>query len=287
MAHTALIATNQLEAALGDPALVVVDCQFNLNDTGAGERAYRTAHVPGAVYVHLDRDLSAEKTGTTGRHPLPAPETAAATFSRLGIDRDVQVVAYDQDSGMYASRLWWMLRWLGHENAAVLDGGLARWVKEGRPTRPGWETRPPQHFVPVVHTEMLVTVKEMEEIVAGTRGERWRLIDGRAPERFRGEVEPIDRVAGHIPGAVNAPFLGNLTDQGVFRTAGDLASRYRDTIDGAAPDHVVCYCGSGVTACHTLLALAQAGIAGAKLYAGSWSEWSADPERPIERSPTP
>jgi thiosulfate/3-mercaptopyruvate sulfurtransferase len=281
MRYTTLIGTDDLARGLNDPSLVIVDCRFDLRDTSAGERAYEASHIPGAVYAHLDRDLSGTKTGTNGRHPLPGVTAAANTFGRWGIEATAQVVAYDQDSGGFASRLWWMLRWLGHDAVAVLDGGFAKWTAGRRPTRAGVETRTPRSFVPRPRPEMVVTAAD----VAGHDREKdWRLLDARAPERFSGEVEPIDKVAGHIPGAVNLPFLHNLNSQGTFRSSADLEGRFRAAIGAASPDHVVCYCGSGVTACQNVLALEHAGLHGAKLYAGSWSEWSSDPSRPVERT---
>jgi thiosulfate/3-mercaptopyruvate sulfurtransferase len=278
MTYTTLIDAAQLAAALGRPSLVVVDCRFELKDTSAGERAYAVGHIPGAVYAHLDRDLAGAVTGQNGRHPLPDIQSAARTFGRLGIDATTQVVAYDQDTGAWASRLWWMLRWLGHDQVAVVDGGFARWVAEGRPTSDHVDRPTPRTFVPHPRAEMLATVAD---VAAHTHDRRWRLLDARAPERFRGEVEPIDKAAGHIPGAANLPFPDNLTVDGTFRPPADLAARFSDALGDVPVEHVVAYCGSGVTACHNLLALEHAGLHGAKLYAGSWSEWSADPSRPI------
>jgi thiosulfate/3-mercaptopyruvate sulfurtransferase len=280
MRCTTLIDTAALAANLGDPSLAIVDCRFDLKDTDAGERAYAEAHIPGAVYAHVDRDLSGEKTGTNGRHPLPPVETFVATLGRLGIEAGTQVVVYDQDSGGFASRLWWMLRWLGHDSVALLNGGFAKWAAEGRPTTSGVEIRTRRVFVPQIRPRMAVTAGE----VADAASKEWRLIDARAPERFRGEVEPIDKVAGHIPGAINVPFLDNLDANGTFKSADDLAARFHEAVGSTPPDHIVVYCGSGVTACQNLLAMEQAGIHGARLYAGSWSEWSSDPTRPMATS---
>ena len=281
MRFTTLIDTDALAARLSSESMVIADCRFDLNDTSAGERAYIEAHIPGAVYIHLDRDLSGTKTGVNGRHPLPDLQALTETFGRLGIDDGQQVIAYDQDSGMYASRLWWMLRWLGHDAVAVLNGGYARWMAEQRPTRAGAEAPGPRRFTPRLRGDMLASVDEVTGAAAG-----WRLVDARAPERYRGDVEPLDRVAGHIPGALNHFFQSNLTEQGTFRPGPELASRFKDTFGETPADHVICYCGSGVTACQNLLALEHAGLTGAKLYAGSWSEWSADPGRGVERSAT-
>jgi thiosulfate/3-mercaptopyruvate sulfurtransferase len=265
---------------MDDPAFVIVDCRYKLDDANWGEREHGAAHIPGAVYADLGRDLAGPKTGTNGRHPLPDPHTLAQTFSRLGIASGVQVVAYDQENGMYASRLWWLLRWLGHNAVAVLDGGFAKWNAEGRPTKNGAEHRDPREFVAALRTDMSV---DAGQVAARLGSSEWQLVDARAPERYRGETEPIDKTPGHIPGAVNHFFQRNLDEHGLFQTPEQLRARLKESLGEAAAERVVCYCGSGVTACHNLLALEHAGLKGAKLYAGSWSEWSADPSRPVER----
>src|SRR5262245_12298666 len=281
MSFRTLISSSALALHLGDDNFVIVDCRFLLSDTSWGEQTYASAHIPGAVYAHLDRDLSGPKSGTNGRHPLPDPAALARTFGRLGIADNVQVVAYDQDNGSFASRLWWMLRWLGHDAVAVLDGGFAKWTAEGRETLSGIETCRARTFTAALRPDMLVDAPRVDTL---RRDRAWRLLDARAPERFRGEVEPIDRVAGHIPGAANHPFLTNMDTDGTFLPPEDLRARLQAATGGSASDHVISYCGSGVTACHNLLALEHAGLTGAKLYAGSWSEWSSDPSREIERS---
>jgi thiosulfate/3-mercaptopyruvate sulfurtransferase len=281
MAFRTLISTSVLAMHLEDDPVAIVDCRFKLGDESWGEQAYVAAHIPHAVYAHLDRDLSGPKNGTNGRHPLPDPDAVTRTFTRFGITSGVQVVAYDQDNGMFASRLWWMLRWLGHDAVAVLDGGFAKWTAEGRDTRSGTETRAAQTFIAAPRPDLLATVDQ----VAALRADRnWRLVDARAPERFRGDVEPLDRVAGHIPGAVNHCYQTNLDDEGSFRSPEELRAHMRATLGDHPADRIVCYCGSGVTACHNLLALEHAGLTGARLYAGSWSEWSSDPARPVEKS---
>jgi thiosulfate/3-mercaptopyruvate sulfurtransferase len=277
---TTLIDTSTLAAHLDDERFSVVDCRFRLDDTGWGEREYLAGHVPRAAYVHLDRDLSGPKTGTNGRHPLPDVQTFEKVASRLGIGPGVQVVAYDQDSGMFASRLWWLLRWLGHDAVAVLDGGFAKWTREHRPTRPGAESHPRREFEAVPRPELVVGV---QDVTTRFRSPDWRLLDARAPERYRGETEPLDRVPGHIPGAVNHFFKRNVTEEGTFLPPDTLRGRLEQALEGTPPDHTICYCGSGVTACHNLLALEHTGLKGAKLYPGSWSEWSSDPNRPAER----
>jgi thiosulfate/3-mercaptopyruvate sulfurtransferase len=280
MAFTTLVDTATLATHLADPGFAIVDCRFALTDDAWGEREYAARHIPGAVFAHLGHDLAGSPTGRNGRHPLPDPAALAATFGRLGIGDGVQVVAYDQDSGMYAGRLWWLLRWLGHDAVAVLDGGFARWLAEGRGTASGHEHRPASEFHGAPRDGMTVSADQVSALIGASD---WRLVDARAPERYRGDVEPIDRVAGHIPGAVNHPFKSNLTAAGAFRSADELREALSSSLGGFPPDRIVCYCGSGVTACHNLLALEHAGLRGAKLYPGSWSEWSSDPSRPIER----
>jgi thiosulfate/3-mercaptopyruvate sulfurtransferase len=280
MGFTTLIAADALLGHLRDPDLAVIDCRFRLDDTGWGERAYEASHLPHAVYAHLDRDLSGPRNGRNGRHPLPEVSTLARTFGQLGIDNSVQVVAYDQDDGSFASRLWWLLRWLGHDAVAVLDGGFAAWQRESLPLAPGRQMRAPRIFSAKPRSNWLVDANEVERIA---HNPLWRLVDARAAERFRGDVEPIDRVPGHIPGAVNHFFKSNVDERGMFLPPDRLRSHLQSTIGSVEGDHVVCYCGSGVTACQNLLALEHAGLPGAKLYAGSWSEWSSDPSRPVER----
>ena len=287
MTYTSLIDTETLASRLSDPTVAIVDCRFDLKDPAWGEREYAARHVPGAVYASLDADMSGEKTGRNGRHPLPDPAALARAFGRLGIDRSTQVVAYDQDTGIYASRFWWLLRWLGHDAAAVLDGGFAKWLKEYRPISSGVESRAAGTFAGTPRPGWVVTVDEVAEASRGaglpraeSRGSR--LVDARAPERFRGENETIDAVGGHIPGALNHFYKWNLTDENTFRPSSEVRDRLRASIGDVAPERVINYCGSGVTACHNLLAFEHAGLRGAKLFAGSWSEWSSDPGRPIE-----
>jgi len=279
---TTLISTDELGKVLGRPDVVICDVRHDLAQPDTwGEAEYAKAHVPGAQFVHIDRDLSAPKTGSNGRHPLPAPEAAAALFSRLGIDDHKQVVVYDQGNGMYAARLWWMLHWLGHDAAAVLDGGLVEWQREGRATT---------GVVPKAHAASFGIRRVTPTLnAAGVRASLNRrtlfLVDARAPERFRGEVEPIDPVAGHIPGAHNRPFTQNLDADGTFKLPAFLRAEFMALLDGASHETVVHQCGSGVSACHNILAMEVAGLPGTRLYPGSWSEWSADPGRPIERGP--
>src|SRR3954470_22976110 len=277
MAFRTLISTAALALHLDDPAYAIVDCRAKLDDVAWGAHEHAASHIPGAVFADLMHDLSGPKSGSNGRHPLPAADALVQTFSRLGIASGVQVVAYDQENGMFASRLWWLLRWLGHDAVAVLDGGLARWRADGRPVVGGETHRDARMFTAAPRKEMSVDA----EAVAQRAGSReWRLVDARAPERFRGEVEPLDRIAGHIPGAVNHFFQTNV-ENGVFKTPEQLRESFAKTLAGTPPNRVVCYCGSGVSACHNLLALEHAGLTGAQLYVGSWSEWSSDPGRPV------
>ena len=279
MAFKTLISTDALAARLADPDFVIVDCRFKLGDVSWGEEAWRAGHIPGATYAHLDRDLSGPMTGTNGRHPLPSVAVLGQTFGRFGITSGKQVVAYDQDSGMFASRLWWLLRWLGHDAVAVLDGGFAKWLAEGHPASTEAAARGAAEFHAAPRMDMTIGV---DEVAAHAQDADWRIVDSRAPERYRGEVEPIDPVAGHIPGATNYFFQWNIDERGTFRTPEDLRARLAPYINDVPPDHIVCYCGSGVQACHNLLALEHAGVSGTKLYPGSWSQWVTDPSRPVE-----
>ncbi len=268
-------------AAAGAP-LVLLDCRFDLGDTAAGERSYAQGHLPGALYLHLDRDLSSDKVDAEGRfrgrHPLPTRERFAALAGELDIAPGVQVVAYDAQGGMYAARAWWMLRWIGHDAVAVLDGGLAAWQAAGGTLDtavPSRQAAAPSYPLgaPAMPTLQADALQQRLGTVT--------VVDARAPERYRGEVEPLDKVAGHIPGALNRFFQHNLQPDGRFRPAGELRAAFEALIPQGMP--VVHQCGSGVTACHNLLAMEHAGLAGSTLYPGSWSEWCSDPARPVEK----
>jgi thiosulfate/3-mercaptopyruvate sulfurtransferase len=275
--HSTLIRPADLAPHLADPRWVIVDCRFDLANPALGEEQYLAGHIPGARYAHLDRDLSGTKTGTNGRHPLPTVEQMSTTFAALGIAPETQVVAYDADSSMFAARLWWMLRYLGHDAVAVLDGGFARWVAEGGAVQPGRVTATPTVFSPKPRAEWRLTV---DQVAAGTHG---LLVDARAPERFLGLNETIDPVGGHIPGARNYHFQQNLTAANMmFKPAAELRAQWEQVLEGHDPKEVVMYCGSGVSACHNLLAMEVAGLPGSRIFPGSWSEWSADPSRPVE-----
>lgn len=237
-------------------------------------------HVPGAVYAHMEEDLSGPGgPGKSGKHPLPSMERFAKTLSGWGIDQRVQVVAYDDSTGVSAARLWWMLRWAGHDNVAVLDGGLQRWRHEGRPVCSGAEQRPPRSFKPAPRPELNVGI---DDVMVRTRDPAWKVFDSRTAERYRGEKETVYPVAGHIPGALNAPQTGNVGPDGLFRSREELRQRFESLAGNTPPERLVFYCGAGVSAAHNLLAFAYAGLGDAKLYVGSWSEWIADPARAIE-----
>ena len=280
-ANPLIVSTDLLAEHLGDPQWNIVDCRFDLTDTEAGEQAYLKAHIPGAASAHLDRNLSGPKTGLNGRHPLPDREAMTATFERLGIANKNLVVAYDQGGGMFASRFWWMLRYAGHDRAAVLDGGWTQWQHENHPRQVDAESPKAATFAPKWRTELLLDAATVQKSLdkPGVT-----LLDARGAARFDGSTERLDPVAGHIPGALNHPCQANLRENGTFHNVAVLRQQFDAVLGSTPPDQVVSYCGSGVTACHNLLALALAGLDGGKLYAGSWSEWCSDPSRPTERS---
>ncbi|HEV2220718.1 MAG TPA: sulfurtransferase [Casimicrobiaceae bacterium] len=278
--HATLIGAEDLARHIGDPSWVVVDLRHDLMQPERyGIEQYELGHSPGAAFASLDSDLSAPTTGRNGRHPLPTPEFTAAVFGRLGIDATKQVVAYDQDQGAYASRLWWMMRWLGHDAVAVLDGGFAKWVRDGHPVstepgRPQAATFAPRNVLPTISASGVAASLSRRSLV---------LLDARAAERYRGDVEPIDRVAGHIPGALNRPYTRNLAADGTFRSPQELRADFEGMLHGRSAGDLVHYCGSGVSACHNVLAMTAAGYPLTRLYPGSWSEWSSDPRRPVAK----
>jgi thiosulfate/3-mercaptopyruvate sulfurtransferase len=282
---TTLISAGVLRDLVGKPDIAVIDCRFDLMNPEGGRRAYLEGHIPGARYADLNKDLSAPITATSGRHPLPAPGDFARTLTRLRVGRATQVIAYDDSAGAFAARLWWMLRWVGHPAAAVLDGGIKAWVSEGGALQSGEETP-----LPAVQGDRLVSVQadtaaviEAADLEQRLSDPAFLLVDARAGERFAGTIEPIDAVAGHIVGAVNQPFSANLAADGRFLPAPLLRQMWEKRLAGRNPTQLAAMCGSGVTACHNLLSLEVAGLHGAKLYAGSWSEWIRDPRRPIAR----
>jgi thiosulfate/3-mercaptopyruvate sulfurtransferase len=281
MVFNNLIDAAELSLRINDKNRAVVDCRFSLDDTERGRREYLKAHIPGAVYAHLDDDLSGKKVpGKTGRHPLPEINSLAATLSAWGIDADTQVVAYDDSAGSMAVRLWWLLMWLGHSKVAVLNGGWQSWIKSGLPARGGSEQRVSKRFEPHEIPDLYVNAKQVQELGTNPRAV---ILDARSGPRFRGEVEPIDPVAGHIPGAISAPWEENVTPEGKFLPPEILRRRFEKLLKSVPPENVICYCGSGITAAHNIIAIAYAGLGTPRLYAGSWSEWITDPARPIAK----
>jgi thiosulfate/3-mercaptopyruvate sulfurtransferase len=277
MKFTTLISQDQLAQHLHDPQLLIFDCRFALTRPESGRQAYAKAHIPGASYAHLNEDLSAPITPTSGRHPLPDPHLLAEKLGRWGVDRDKQVVVYDDSFGSMAVRLWWLLRWLGHDAVALLDGGFPAWQKQGRELSAEIPLMRPSEFDPVQDDSLWVDSDDMLQALQQKRV----IIDARAEERYSGLIEPLDKVAGHIPGTLNSPIEDNLDMRGNFLKAEELRALYEPLLGGVPPGEVIHMCGSGVTACHNLLALEIAGMPGGKLYAGSWSEWITDPSRPI------
>jgi thiosulfate/3-mercaptopyruvate sulfurtransferase len=275
-----LVTPQELAGHLDDPRWVVFDVRHDLADVEKGRRAYAAGHIPGAYFLHLDEDLSGPKDGTRGRHPLPDMDVLSRKLAAHGVTHTTQVVAYDDAGGSFAVRLWWMLRWLGHERAAVLDGGLPLWVKEGRPLER--ETPPARKgdFAPRADDSAFVDAS----FIAGTRDDaKVALVDARAPDRYAGRVEPIDPVGGHVPGAINRFWQENLQADGRFKPAHELRAEFGRLVGDSDAAQVVHMCGSGVTACHNLFAMTLAGLPAGRLYPGSWSEWCADRSRPVAR----
>ena len=277
-----IINPQELAANLSDPNWRILDCRFSLNDPKLAETEYLSAHIPGAVYIHLDRDLSGKvNPGVTGRHPLPEVSDLVKTFGTYGIDRGTQVVAYDAMGGaLAASRAWWLLRWMGINTVAVLDGGWQNWLQAKLPVRAGREAYLACEFTSDPQYEMLIDTSQVTELIK-TRS--YHLLDSRSADRYRGENETIDPVAGHIPGAEPVPFSDNLNLDGTFRTPSELQERFKRILGDVPANQAVFYCGSGVTACHNILSMQLAGLGLSRLYPGSWSEWITDPNRPVAR----
>jgi thiosulfate/3-mercaptopyruvate sulfurtransferase len=281
--YTTLVSPATLARHLHDPNWVVCDCRHDLTHYEAGREAYYQTHVSGARFVHLDEDLSGPKTGRNGRHPLPHPRTWALRAGALGIDQHTQVVAYDASGGSHAARLWWMLRWIGHAHVAVLDGGWQAWSRAGLSVTAELPQVTAASYTPRVNPALAVDAS----YIADHLGEAAVcVIDARSPDRFRGENETLDPVAGHIPGAANRFFRLNLDASGAFKPAEVLKAEFGELLGARAPGSVVHQCGSGVTACHNLLAMEHAGLTGSRLYPGSWSEWVSDPSRPVATGAT-
>ena len=276
-ASSLLVSADELAA---HPEWRVFDCRHDLKNPDYGRQAYARGHIPGALFLHLDEDMSGATNGGNGRHPLPDVATFARRLSDCGVDSSTQVVAYDNEGGIFASRLWWLLRWLGHERVAVLDGGLAGWKRSKRRLEEAVASVAPRQFTPQPQ-ELFV---DIGRVLADLGSERMLIIDARSPERFRGENETLDPVGGHIPGAVNRFYFDNLDDDGCFfKPPAELRTEFTAMLGSRPATQVVQQCGSGVTACHNLLAMELAGLSGSKLYPGSWSEWCADPSRPVAR----
>jgi thiosulfate/3-mercaptopyruvate sulfurtransferase len=284
---TPLITAQELQQALATPGadLLVLDCSFDLANPAAGRAAHAVGHVPGAFYVSLDDTLSSAKTGLNGRHPLPDADTFAAAIAALGAGQHTAIVAYDNAGGMYAARLWWMLRWVGHANVRVLDGGYAAWLAAGGAvSSTASVARAPGHFK---RGESLVRSFSYAEVLAKTSSRERVVVDARAADRYRGENETLDPVGGHIPGALNRLFRNNLAADGRFKPAAELRAEWQALLGATPITSVINQCGSGVTACHNLLAQEVAGLSGAALYPGSWSEWCAQPGAPIATGAQP
>src|SRR5882672_727280 len=277
MILTTLVGADVLSQHIADPDWVVFDCRHDLAAPERGRAEYAQSHIPGARFLHLDEDLSAPKTGRNGRHPLPDREMLARKLGNAGVDSTKQVVAYDAQAGMIAARLWWLLRWLGHLPVAVLDGGWNQWLAEGRPQTAEVPRPQPARFAGKVRNNWVGA----DFIRAHLKDETMALLDGRAPDRYRGQNETIDSVGGRIPGSRNRFYRDNLDASGRFKAPEVLKEAFRSALGPSSTEHVVNYCGSGVSACHNLLAMEVAGLRGARLYPGSWSEWIADPSRPV------
>ena len=279
MAYTTLISTDDAYPHLHNPQWVTIDCRYYLENIQQGRHEYSQSHLPGALYADLGENLSSPVVpGVTGRHPLPKVDTLSQTFSNWGIGKDTQVVVYDQGPGMIAVRLWWMLRWLGHVKVAVLEGGWKKWRQEAKPVTQETPTVTSQPFTAIVHAEF---VADADDIMANTANHNIKILDARAADRYRGENETLDRIAGHIPGALSAPFVNNLSDDGTFRPKEELLDIYKAILGDTKARDAIIYCGSGVTAAHTVLALIHIGLGMARLYPGSWSHWITDKQRPI------
>jgi len=280
--YSALIGARDLAERIHDPDWVIFDCRSDLANPDFGRDAYASGHIPGAFFMDLEDDLSGPKTGTNGRHPLPDPAALAARLEACGAGNHSQIVVYDDAGGMYAARLWWMLRWLGHHRVAVLDGGLQAWCSESQALS---TVLPEAHPTPSYSLCLQACRVDVDTVRAHLGQSDMLLVDARSPDRFRGENETRDPVGGHIPGAINRFFGNNLDGRGHFKSSQQLRAEFEALLNGRDPSQVVHHCGSGVTGCHNLLAMEAAGLPGSRLYAGSWSEWCADPARPVATGP--
>jgi thiosulfate/3-mercaptopyruvate sulfurtransferase len=276
--ESALVSAEQLAGKLGSSGLVLLDCRFNLLDPEAGRKAYLEGHIPGASYADLDQDLAGPIGPASGRHPMPAAGDFQRRLGAWGIARHTAVVAYDDVGGAIAARAWWLLQWLGHPEAALLDGGLPAWIAGNHPLETDTPEPKVEHYIGPPGQRRVYDTAALE---AGLRDGTIVLLDARDEPRFLGQQEPIDTAAGHVPGAINAPFQRNLSADGRFRPSADLAELYAPMIGDRSADAIVCMCGSGITACHNIFAIEQAGYGSSSLYAGSWSEWIRSGDRPI------
>ena len=279
MMYRTVIPVSTLRQHLEDPTFVIFDCRHDLMKPQAGAQAYAATHIPGARFAHSDSDLAGAKNGKNGRHPLPDPQLFASWLGRNGVSSSTQVVAYDFAGGASATRLWWMLRWLGHDGVAVLDGGWEAWTKAGAPVTADLPKIEPAMF----SASPRALAVDVSYIQSHLKDAGMTIVDARSPERYRGETEPIDPVAGRIPGALNRLYKNNLDTTGMFKPAAELRSDFVALLGDRPPQQVVHQCGSGVSACHNILAMEIAGLSGSRLYPGSWSEWCADPSRPVAR----
>ena len=279
-ANRTLVSPAALTTHLNNPDWVIIDCRHDLGQPELGRKLYQAGHIPGARFLHVDDDLSGPKTGSNGRHPLPEREVLAARLRATGVKTDSQVIAYDASGGMYAARLWWLMNWLGHEQVAVLDGGLPAWLAHGERVSGDLPQVVPGNFTSAAP---LVSVADADVVLANLTCKARLVVDGRGPERYRGDVEPIDPVAGHIPEALNRFFMLNVDADGRFKPDTVLRREFEELLGQVKPADTIQYCGSGVSACHNILAMEIAGLHGTALYAGSWSEWSSDPSRPVAK----
>jgi len=278
MTYTTLVSTDILNQQLNNPNWIIIDCRFSLADTEAGAKAYRYGHIPNARYAHLDKDLSSQITDFTGRHPLPNFSLLAKKLGAWGVTNNSQIIAYDDAGGAFAGRLWWLLRCMGHDKVAVLNGGIKQWQKQGLSVTTALPVIKPTTFRAYLDDSAWLNAVQVEN---STARKTICLIDARTPERYRGEQEPIDPVAGHIPSALNRAFQLNLDSNGLFLAPEQLRKQFKQLIGTTIPEQVVHYCGSGVTACHNLLAMEYAGLTGSKIYTGSWSEWIRNKNRTV------
>ena len=273
-----LVSVELLRGHLHDPRWCIVDVRHDLFDADAGIRAYQAGHIPSAVFAGIDTQLSGKKTGFNGRHPLPPRDELVETFRGWGINSDTQIVAYDAQGGQFASRLWWLARWLGHARVALLDGGWPKWLND---THLSSQQLPKNAHGNFTASESMMPLATVDQVLQSLDSQDRMLLDARTAERFRGEQEPIDPVAGHIPGARNRPWQQNLNSDQTFKSARELRSEFEQLLNQRTPDQITHHCGSGVTACHSVFAMELAGLPGSALYGGSWSEWIADPARPV------